>query len=439
MQIRIEPPNEKQKQFLRAKNRFVGYGGSRGGGKSWAIDIKAILLAAKYGGIKILILRRTYPDVRENHILPMMQRLSGIARYKDTEKVFIFPNSSRIKFGYCDTEKDLLQYQGREYDVMFIDEATQFLESWFQKLTASIRGVNEFPKRIYLTCNPGGVGHHWVKRLFIDKEYLEHETPEDYLMIRAKVYDNTALLKKDENYVRFLRNLPNGLREAWLHGDWDLFQGQYFTEWKRDIHVMEPIPIPADWRRYVAMDYGLDMLACYWIAVDGCGRAYVYKELYESGLRVSDAAKKILDLTDEEIYATYAPPDLWNRHSDSGKSTAEIFSEMGITLVRAKNERVHGWYNLKEWLKPYRDERGEWNASLKVCSNCVNLIRTLPALQHDQKNPNDVANEPHELTHAPDALRYFVAGRPLPAGDALQENEDREFERGVEELLRFGG
>ena len=159
--------------------------------------------------------------------------------------------------GYCDNAADLNRYQGAEYDVIFIDEATQWPEEWFITLTACVRGVNGFPKRIYLTCNPGGVGHNWVKRLFIDREYKPTENPEDYVFIPAKVYDNEVLMQKDPGYLKSLENLPEKLRRGWLDGEWDLFDGQYFAEFRRERHVVRPFALPGSWRRYVTLDYGM--------------------------------------------------------------------------------------------------------------------------------------------------------------------------------------
>ena len=133
--------------------------------------------------------------------------LAGIATYKDTDKTITFPTGSTIRFGYLDSEADIDQYQGQEYDVIFIDEATHFTELQFRMLTACIRGVNDFPKRMYLSCNPGNVGHAWVKRLFIDREYLPGENPDDYRFIPARVSDNTALLASDSGYVEMLESL----------------------------------------------------------------------------------------------------------------------------------------------------------------------------------------------------------------------------------------
>lgn len=460
--LTIGRPNGKQVAFFQARNRFIAYGGARGGGKSWAVRKKAQLMALKYAGIKLLVLRRTFPELRENHILPMMADLMGIAVYRESDKAFVFPNGSRLRFGYCDTDKDVLQYQGQEYDVIFLDEATQFTEYQFQTLTACIRGANDFPKRMYLTCNPGGVGHEWVKRLFIDRQYRRSERAEDYAFIPARVYDNHALMESDRGYVQMLENLPEDLRRAWLEGDWNVFEGQYFKEFREDVHVCEPIELPEHWRRYITLDYGLDMLACYWIAVDEQRNAWVYRELYQSGLIISEAAKAILERTgSEEIYATLAPPDLWNRRQETGKSVADIFWEYGIRLTKTSNDRISGWMAVKEWLKVEETSKqmgfagtncakkqihGEWNVSereragggcrrnragefispsecnrggpasfasgekkprLQIFRGCRNLIRTLPAVQYDDKKPNDVAREPHELTHAPDALRGF--------------------------------
>ncbi len=413
--IRTMPaPNPKQRQFMLAKTRFVAYGGARGGGKSWAVRQKAKLLALNYAGIKELILRRTFPELRENHILPLNVDLMNIAKYKETDKSFTFPNGSRLKFGYCDAESDVLQYQGQEYDVIFLDEATQFTEFQYNALTACLRGANGLPKRMYLTCNPGGVGHEWVKRLFIDKKYRPTENPDNYTFIAARVYDNKALMETDTGYIRMLENLPDDLRRAWLEGDWNVFAGQYFKEFRQDVHVMPAFAIPADWRRYFVMDYGLDMLAGYWIAVDNQGRAYVTKELYKSNLIISEAAAQIRSMTNEAIYEYIAPPDLWNRRQETGESAAELFTKHGVPVIKASNDRVQGWYALKEWLKPTEDETGQPIANLRIFDHCENLIRCIPALQFDERNPEDCAKEPHELTHAPDAIRYFVAGRPAP-------------------------
>ena len=417
-------PYPKQVEFFKAHNRYIAYGGSRGGGKSWAARTKAVLLACNYAGIQIILLRRSLQELRENHVLPLVAQLKDAAKYRDQDKEFIFPNGSRIKLGYCDAERDILQYQGQAYDVIFLEEATQFTEFQFTTLTESNRSSGmmkeKFPPRMYFTCNPGGIGHTWVKRLFIDKQYRNKEKAENYKFIASTVYENEYLMTNNPEYVENLENLPEMRKRAMLYGDWDAFEGQYFEEFSRDLHVIKMPELPAHWKRYRVFDYGLDMLACYWIALDTRGHAIVYKELYQDNLITSEAVEKIKAYTDEEIHITYAPPDLWNRKSDTGKSTADVFREHGINLFKASNDRVQGWYAVKEWLKPYQtrhEQTGEeiTDSRMKITKNCLNLIRTIPQLQHDDKKPNDVANEPHELTHAPDALRYFCSMRMLPS------------------------
>lgn len=420
--------NERQKLFFKARRRFIAYGGARGGGKTWAVRIKAMLLACRYAGIKILIVRRSFQELRDNHILPLQMELRDIARWKEQEKRFLFPNGSYIRFGYCSAERDVLQYQGQEYDVIFIDEATQLTEFQFQTFKGCLRGANDFPKRMYLTCNPGGVGHAWVKRLFIDRQYVEGERPEDYEFIQAKVTDNPVLMKKDPEYINMLRSLPYELREAWLNGSWDIFAGQYFSEWNRDVHVVEPFVIPAWWRRYITIDYGLDMLAAYLIVVDDHDMAYVVQEVYKGrdlgegakGLIVSEAAAEVKALAGNGDIAAYlAPPDLWNARQETGKSVADIFAESGIYLTQSSNDRIDGWMAMHERLHVFEDEQGVQVAKLRIFPQCINLIRTLPQLRYDDKRINDVATEPHELTHGPDAIRgwcvYWTRRASAPA------------------------
>lgn len=415
----------KQIEFCKATNKYICYGGARGGGKSHVSRIKMCLLAFNYPGIQILLLRRTLKELRENHVLQLQKLLKNIANYKDNTKEFLFPNGSRIVLGYCDNEKDVLQYQGQAYEVIVLEEATHFTEFQFQTLTESNRMSGNLKKafvpRMYFTCNPGGVGHAWVKRLFIDKDYKVTENPEDYIFIPSLVFENKYIMEKDPNYVKVLENLPEDRKQAMLYGNWDVFDGQFFREFNRNIHVIEPFEIPLEWNRYIAMDYGLDMFAVLFIAVDTKGKAYVYNEIHKSDLIVSDARQTLKSIMRNHKYkAIYAPPDLWNRNRDTGKSTAELFFEGGIDLTKASNDRKAGWLNVKEWLKIKKvknEQTGEVyeDSDIKIFSNCINLVRCLPQLQHDEKDPNDVATEPHEITHITDALRYFCVNHIAPA------------------------
>lgn len=413
--VRFGKPQPKQKQFFLAHKKYVAFGGARGGGKSWGVREKAKRLAVKWAGIKVLIIRKTYTDLRDNHIIPLQADLSsGIAEYKEIDKSFVFKNGSRIKCSYFANDNDALQYQGQEYDVIFLEEATQFTELVFNVLKACLRGANNFPKRMYLTCNPDGVGFLWVKRLFVSREYEPDENPDDYEFIQSLVDDNKILMEADPEYVKQLDSLPEDMRKRWRYGSWEVSEAQYFGEFDRNVHTCEPFIIPEDWRRYRAFDYGLDMLACYWIAVDNLHNCYVYKELCQSDLPISTAARKILDFTndDEKIYLTLAPPDMWNRTQETGKSKAILFDEAGLTVTQSNNDREAGWLAIKELLK--QDANG--NSRLHIFTNCKRLIKHLPELQRDPKKPTDCATEPHEITHSPDALRYFAIywTRPAP-------------------------
>ena len=437
MEFNITP---KQKQFIDASASEVLFGGAAGGGKSYGQIVDALIFALKYPRSKQLILRRTYKEL-EDSLIQTADELypETIYKYNKSSHNGKFTNGSIIHFRYCDKERDVYKYQSAEYDIVRFDELTHFTEKMYRYLISRVRGTNGYPKQIKSSTNPGGVGHSWVKERFIDIGAPNQEC-KGRIFIPSMVQDNVFLMNSDPEYVKRLEKLDEKEKQALLYGNWDLFDGQYFTEWKRDLHVIEPFEIPKHWRRYFVMDYGLDMLAGYWIAVDMYGRAYVYREIYESGLIISEAAKRICALTDEEIYANIAPPDLWNRRQDTGKSAAEIFAENGVRLVRANNDRVQGWYNLKEWLRPCKDETGATIAPLRIFSNCLNLIRTLPSVAMDSKNPNDVAREPHELTHAPDAIRYFVAGRPAPAVALPEYDEDAPgYDTQLEEFFNYGG
>lgn len=395
-------PQKRQREFFQATCKYIAYGGARGGGKSWALRRKLVLLGFNYDGISMLLIRRTLPELRDNHIRPLLSELSGICRYYDSKKCFEFPNGSLLRLGYLDTDDDLSRYQGQEYDIIAIDEATQLTEYRFQVLKACLRGANSFPKRMYLTCNPGGVGHGWVKRLFIDRDYRKGENPKDFTFIPALVYDNEALLKSNPDYLSQLESLPPGLRDAWLYGRWDEFEGQFFSEFDYHTHTCDVYPLNGGETRYCAIDYGLDMLAAVFVAVDRDGKCVVYDEIHKDNLIVSRAAELIKEKMDG-VCMVIAPSDLWSRQKDSGKSIAELFAENGIYLTKLKSERIGGWMCLRELFKN--------EGKLKIMRNCQNLIRCLPLLLHDKKRIGDASTSPHSITHAPDALRYFAVSR----------------------------
>ena len=144
--ITMPEPNPKQRAFMKDKHRYVAYGGARGGGKSFIAMWMAILLALAFPGIRVCIVRKTLDELRNNYIYKMIPILYGIAKYNKSEKIFVFPNGSTIKFEYCACESDLDHFQGAEYDVMFIDEACLLMEEWIDKIDACTRGVHFHPQ-----------------------------------------------------------------------------------------------------------------------------------------------------------------------------------------------------------------------------------------------------------------------------------------------------
>ena len=421
--------NEKQKLFFLARAPFIAYGGAKGGGKTWAVRTKAVGGAICNPGLRVLIMRRTYPELEENHIGPIVRMVPPeIGTYLATTRRMTFFNGSSVKFGHWAGELSELEYQGQEFDWIFIDEATQFTERAFNYLKGCLRGVSPYQKRLYLTCNPGGVGHTWVKRLFIDRDYRrsdnaeENEDPEDYVFIPATVEDNKFLLKNSPHYLKMLSQMPENVRKAYRYGDWDALGGSYFSELRRDTHTFSPMRIPHHWRRYRAMDYGLDMLAVLWIAVDGEGRSWVYREWTKPGLIVRQAAAGILERTlpGETVDATFAPPDLWSTQKDTGRTMEEIFRSGGVPLTRADNSRVQGHMLIKDMLAPRSDGR----PGLMISTDCRRLLADMAAIQADDENPGDAARDPHEVTHTVDALRYYCVSRVAPADPPPAEAEE---------------
>ena len=384
----LPEPSEKQKLFLRDRHKYIGYGGARGGGKSWAVRVKAVLLCLRYPGIKVMIVRKTYPELQENHIIPLCEMLGcyldgdeKIAEYNDGKKHIVFPNGSRILFRYLENEKDAMRFQGTEVDVLFVDEATQQSESRMEKLRACVRGTNDFPKRIYFTCNPGGEGHAWVKRLFIDRRFREGEEPEEHSFIQALITDNRALMEKNPDYIRQLESLPPKLRDAWLYGNWEIFEGQFFEDFRiepdlkaalehgctltreelkeqgRWCHVIAPFDLAAGprrgWSIVRSYDFGYGKpFSCAWWAVDYEGVIYRILELYGCTGTPNEGLRWTPDRQFQEIARIerehpwlrgrriegVADPAIWD--ASRGESVAETAAQVRGVL-RAGGQQAH--------------------------------------------------------------------------------------------------
>lgn len=423
MRLRLSV-TKKQKRFIEAREAEVLFGGAAGGGKSYGQIVDALLFALRYPGSKQLILRRSFAELERSLIRTALALYPReIFSFNSSSHTGRFKNGSAIDFGYCATETDVYQYQSAEYDCVRFDELTHFTEAQYLYLISRVRGANGYPKQIKSSTNPGGVGHGWVKARFVDPS--PRDTPfvgkdgMTRIFIPSLLSDNAPLMTGDPGYRERLLALPEKERRALLLGDWDIFEGQYFGEFSHERHVVEPFEIPPSWRKYRALDYGLDRLAVLWIALAPCGRAYVYREYCESSLPISAAARAITERTPqgEDIYATLAPPDLWSRTQETGKTKAGIFAEFGVNLTRTSNDRECGWLAVKELLC----EREGREAGIGIFKTATELIRCLPALTHDKLRPTDCATEPHDITHAPDALRAFAIFHTRPSEEGRSE------------------
>ena len=427
----------KQTLFLKDKHRHIAYGGARGGGKSWAVRTKSKLLAFRYPGIKILIVRKTYKELQNNHIEQLTAELAGFAKYNRSDKMFRFPNGSTISFGYCANEGDLGQYQGAEYDVVFIDEAGQLQESWIRKINLCVRGTNGFPKRTYYTLNPGGPGHAYFKRVFVDRNFNPDEDPDDYFFIQAKVEDNKALMDTQPDYLRELENLPPTLRAAWKDGRWDVYEGQFFEDFRDDpehyqdrrwTHVIEPFEIPDGWTICRSYDFGYGKpFSCAWWAVDYDGTIYRIMELYGCTRTPNEGVKWTPDKQFEEIHKTemqhpwlkgksiigVADPAIWD--ASRGESVADTAARYGVFFTPGDNERIAGWMQCHYRLQ--FDEDGY--PRMYVFNTCRAFIRTIPTLIYDEHRAEDLDTKMED--HVADEWRYFCMSRPIKPIRAVKE------------------
>ena len=414
------------KDFWNTRKRYAILKGGKGSKKSTTASLRLIHNIMKYPLSNAIAVRRV-KDTIKNSVFTQLKwaarKLNVYDSWKFTtsplEAVYK-PTGQKIIFAGFD---DALKLASITVDIgvicwVWLEEAFEIEnEEDFNKLDFSIRGIMPeglFPQLV-LTFNPWVVSH-WTKKRFFDRD-----DPDAFTMT-ATYKLNEFLTDADRKLMEKLEVENPSLYKVIGLGEYGIPGGTYFDEFRTDIHIIDPFTLSEQWRRYRVLDYGLDMLACYWIAVDTYSRAYVYKELYESNLIISKAAEKIISMTNETIYQTIAPPDLRNRQKDTGDSIADTFAKNGVKLTFASNDRIQGWTVMKEWLKPFKDELGDMIARLRIFKNCTNLIRTLPQIQCDPKEPNDVSDKPHELTHAPDAIRYFCSWRVKP-NQPVQEKE----------------
>lgn len=432
-----------QKQFIDAECDEVLFGGAAGGGKSYGQLVDALLYALKYPNSKQLILRKTYPELEHSLILVSLGFYpKSLCKYSSASRKWSIANGSVIEFGYCSVNTDVLRYQGAEYDVVRFDELTHFTEEQYRYLISRVRGVNSYPKMVKSSTNPGGVGHSWVKARFIDGHTPNHvfsdsETGAKRLFIPSFVQDNAFLMKADPEYVNRLNQLPEKERKALLYGEWDIFDGQVFTEWKnsplgkktrRWSHVIEPFDIPKTWRRYRAFDFGYSKpFAVSWYAVDNDGRAYNYRELYgcsgkpDEGIRwtaqkIAEKIREIEATEDKDCKISgIADPAIWNSTGSADGSIADMMEKCGVYFEKGNHNRLAGKMQVHYRLS--FDKEGL--PMIYFFENCKNMIRTLPALLYDSSSPEDVDTRGED--HLYDALKYFLMSNPIAPRENIPE------------------
>ena len=428
--------------FWRSRKRFRVVKGGRSSKKSSTMGRECVYRIMRYPKSNILVVRQT----GNTHETSTYSEIQQAARQMGVYHLWKFttnpceatykPTGQKILFRGFDDPLKLTSIKV-PYGVLcwvWFEEAYEIDdEKAFDTLCEGIRGKDIEEAGLWvqftLTYNPW-VSSHWTKERFWDVERA------DTYRLTTTHWDNEFLTQADHDAIEALDDENSAAYDPERYkvvglGEYGIPGGAYFPEFRTDIHVIDPFPIPAHWQRFTAKDYGLDMLANLWIAIDEKGCAYVYKELCESNLTISQACWRIRETNNgDDIRIKYAPPDLWSRSQESGKSRADLFREYGESLYKASNNRESGWLAVKEWLQVYEtvDEmtgKPYKTAKLKIFRNCTNLIRCIPQLRIDEKKPDIVNDENgttrHELTHAPDALRYFCVMRQRPSLPLPQE------------------
>ena len=396
----------------------VGYGGARGGGKShWLLAQMGADDCQRMKGLKCLLLRKVgkanmenFEDLRRRLFLTLKHEFSA---YRG---VLTFKNGSRIVAGHYQAEKDIDNYLGLEYDVIGIEEATTLSHRKHQDITTCCRTSKaNWRPRIYSTTNPGGIGHAWYRAKFI---VPFHEGVErDTRFIPARVTDNQFC---NAEYTKVLANLTGWQKRAWFDGDWDIAAGQFFTTFRRDVHVIEQFDVTRAREWFAALDYGFThytvvLLGC----TDGDGNVFIVDEHAQRlclPQRHNNAVLAMLtrhNLVVADLKRIVAGSDVFSRQSD-GTTVAGQYANLGLRLQPANMDRVNGW---AEILQRLGDVDNGIRPTLFIHRRCARLVETLPALQHDPNRPEDVLKVDADEDgiggdDAADCLRYLLATKP---------------------------
>lgn len=417
----------------------VGFGGARGGGKThWGLAQVGADDCQRYPGLKVLVLRKVGKALKEGVTDLLRRALGGIAyRWVASEQTVYFPNGSRMLLGHFQKESDIDAYLGLEYDVILIEEATTLSASKRRAILTCLRTSKpNWRPRCYSTTNPGGLGHAWYKAAMVDPHRagsgyrsLQEQTGATRY-IPATVDDNAFL---NGEYRDELEKLSGWQLRAWRYGDWDIAAGQFFTNFRRDIHVCTPFTIPADWRVWAAMDYGFQHpQAMYLLAKDGDGMRYIVAEHVARRRLIPDHVADFTRLLDRHgvsisrLSSFVAGSDVFSTRED-GATIAEKYAKLGITLSPANTDRING---AAEFLAGLGDVERAIAPRLKIFATCVALITCLPALQHDPHHPEDVKKvdadeDGNGGDDAYDGARYGLMDDCNSAADILEFYKQR--------------
>jgi len=403
-------PTPKQREAFDALKhyKYILYGGAMGGGKSywlrWALIYLVYYYWKKYGrrGVRVGLFCEDYPSLWDRHLSKVMYEFpTWLGSINKANHEFILDESFGEGVLCFRNLDDPSKYKSSEFAAIGIDEITQNDKIIFDFLRTRLRWPSIPDTKFLAGTNPGGKGHSWVKKLWLDKEF-EKEEKEAHLFhfIKATAYDNRQNLS--ETYFDGLSGLPEKMRKAFLEGDWDTFEGQYFTEWSRDRHTCIPFQIPDSWKKFRSYDHGRTKpAACLWFAVDYDGRVWVYKEFYKAGLDVDEIADEIKKMSVGESYH-YNVADSAIFAKTGQETIASMFERRGISFLGASKRRVDGWNLVHQYLSYSENTPPQ----IMFFNNCVNTIKTLPSLVHDNIRPEDVDSEGED--HCADCIRYFL-------------------------------
>ena len=427
LRIALQP---KQKLFLKTveETPVTFYGGAKGGGKSKGMRDILLLRRLKYSQTHGALFRRTYKELEGNHIRPLFENFPILRNYwNDSKKLLKLPNGSTLEFCHCMNATDVDLYQGREWDDLGIEEAGQWTEAMVRKLQGSNRSSKHGIKaRTLLTGNPGGIGHSWLKRLFIERRFNERERAQDYAFVQALVDDNKALIENDPDYVHRLNTEPNeALRKAYRYGSWDIHAGQFFSEIRREVHLIKPFEIPLHWNRFGAYDYGFNHPGAFgWFACDEDGNVYLYREFAKAQLRVDQFAQELNLYADTaKLEYIVAGWDCWVQRGvlkyTNAPTIAEEFANHGIVLRKATIDRIQGAAQVRNFLAWQKMASGNDKPKFFIFSQCPISFETLNRMQTDPDRPEDtlkedaVEGDPLTGDDCYDMIRYGLMSRPF--------------------------